>query len=59
MRAHNALIELSSDHEQLQIIIEKIISSSINEIDKRNRYFGYPDNFFDKLGKTASEENKL
>ncbi len=30
---HNALTELSSDYEQLQIIIEKIISSSINEID--------------------------
>jgi len=56
---HNTLIEFSSDHEQLQIIIEKVISSAINEGDERNRYFGYPDDFFDKLGKTASEDNKL
>jgi len=55
---HNALIELSSDHEQLQIIIEKIISSAINETDEGNSYLGYPDDFFDKLGKTASENNK-
>jgi len=55
----NALIELSSDHEQLQIIIEKIISSSINEIDERNKYLGYPDDFFDKLKKKASEDSKL
>jgi len=56
---HNALIELSSDYEQLQIIIEKIINSSIHEIDERNRHLGYPDDFFEKLGKTASEDNKL
>ena len=55
---HNALIELSSEHEQLQIIIEKVISSSVNESDERNSYLGYPDDFFDKLGKTASEDNK-
>ncbi|MFK5879442.1 MAG: DUF6090 family protein [Flavobacteriaceae bacterium] len=56
---HNALIDLSSDYEQLQIIIEKIINSSINEIDERNRHLGYPNDFFEKLGKTASEDNKL
>jgi len=56
---HNMLIELSSEHEQLQIIIEKIISSAINEMDEKKRYLGYPSDFFDKLGKTASENNKL
>ena len=56
---HNALIELSSDQEQLQIIIEKMISSALNESDVGNSYLGYPDDFFDKLGKTASEHNKL
>ena len=55
----NVLIELSSDYEQLQIIIEKTISSAINESDERNRYLGYPEDFFDKLGKTSSEDNKL
>jgi len=55
----NALIDLSSEHEYLQIIIEKVISSSISEIDERNRSLGYPDDFFDKLGKTANENNKL
>jgi len=54
----NALIELSSEQEQLQIIIEKIISSAINESDESNRHLGYPNDFFDKLGKTASEDNK-
>jgi hypothetical protein len=37
----NALIELSSQHEQLQIIIEKVISSSISITDKRNSYLGH------------------
>jgi len=55
----NSLIDLSSEHEQLQIIIEKIISSSSREIDERDRSLGYPDDFFDKLGKTVSENNKL
>jgi len=55
----NALTELSSEHEQLQIIIEKVIGSAISETDKKNRYLGYPDDFFDKLGKSVSENNKL
>ncbi|WP_282136247.1 DUF6090 family protein [Seonamhaeicola maritimus] len=55
----NLLIDLSSEHEQLQIIIEKVISSSLSEMNERNRFLGYPDDFFDKFGKTASENNKL
>ena len=55
----NALIELSSEHEQLQIINEKIISSAFSEQNERNKYLGYPDDFFDKLGKTSNENNKL
>jgi len=54
-----ALIDLSFEHQQLQIIIEKNISSSRNETDEKNRYSGYPYDFFDKLGKTASEKNKI
>ncbi len=55
----NALIDLSSEHEQLQIIIEKVISSSISATDKRNSYLGIPDDFFEKLGKPFSDNNKL
>ena len=55
----HALIELSSEQEQLQSIIEKVINSSINLDDKKNGYLGYPDDLFEKLGKTASEDNKL
>lgn len=55
----SVLIKLSSEQDQLQIIIEKVISSSINESDKRNKYMGYPDDFFDKLGKSVSENSKL
>ena len=54
----NALIDLSSEHEQLQIIIEKMISSALNESDVGNSYLGYPDDFFDKLRITASKHNK-
>jgi len=55
----NALIELSSQYEQLQIIIEKVITSSISMTDKRNSYLGTPDDFFEKLGKPVSDNNKL
>jgi hypothetical protein len=55
----NALIDLSSAQERLMNIIEKIVNSTISEDDKKMQYLGYPDNFFEKTGKTNSEENKL
>jgi len=55
----DALIELSSIQEQLQIIIEKVISNGLNEGNESNKYLGYPDDFFDKIGIPESEDNKL
>jgi hypothetical protein len=54
----NALIHLESEQEQLIIIIEKMISLSHAEVRERNKLSGYPDNFYQKLGKSIDENNK-
>jgi hypothetical protein len=54
----NALIQLESEQEQLMIIIEKVISSAITEGSERDKYLGYPDNFYGKLGKSINENDK-
>ena len=54
----NALIQLESEQEQLIIIIEKIISMSNAHRFERDKYLGYPDDFYQKLGESINESNK-
>ena len=54
----NTLIQLASEQEQLIIIIEKVISKSILEGSERDKYLGHPNNFYQKLGKPITENNK-
>ncbi|MCK0180366.1 DUF6090 family protein [Flavobacteriaceae bacterium S0862] len=54
----NALIQLVSQQEQLIIIIEKLISKSHFESGERDKFLGYPDNFYQKLGTSVNENNK-
>jgi Family of unknown function (DUF6090) len=54
----NALIQLESEQEQLIIIIEKIVSKSIDQGVERDKYLGYPNNFYQKLGKSVDENTK-
>ena len=54
----NVLIQLESEQKQLIIIIEKVISKSIAEGRERDKYLGYPYNFYQKLGKPINETNK-
>jgi len=55
----NTLIQLASEQEQLIIIIEKVISKSIAEGSERDKYLGYPNNFYQKLGNPIAENNKI
>ena len=55
----NALIQLASEQEQLIIIIEKVISKSIAEGSERDKYLGHPNNFYKKLNKPITENNKV
>ena len=57
-RQREVLIQLGSEQEQLIIIIEKLISRSIKESDEKNKYLGFPENFYQKLGKPISESKK-
>jgi len=54
----NALFELFETQDQLQIIVEKNIVGTRNQIDLRDNVLGYPDDFYSKIGVVASNEDK-
>ena len=55
----NALIELSSTQDLIQIIIEKTISRSQDQLSLKDNVLGYPNDFYSKMDKKVSEENKV
>jgi len=54
----NSLIQLASEQEQLIIIIEKVVSKSITQGTERDKYLGYSNDFYQKLGKSVDENTK-
>ena len=54
----SALINLKAEQETLLIIIEKLISQSNIQTDEKSKYLGYPNDFFEKLGKTPEYNKK-
>jgi len=54
----NALFELFETQDQIQIIIEKNIVQTINQMELRDNVLGYPDDFYTKIGIVASNEDK-
>jgi len=58
-KQRNILIQLESEQEQLVIIIEKVVSKSIAEGVEKDKYLGYPGDFYQKIGRSANENNKI
>ena len=58
-KQRNILIQLESEQEQLVIIIEKVVSKSIAEGVEKDKYLGYPDDFYQKIGRSANEYTKI
>ena len=55
----SALIDLSSNQEFIQIVIEKIIVRTNYQYNERNNFLGYPDDFFSKVNTEVSKENRI
>jgi len=55
----NALIELTSTQDLIQIIIEKTITRSQDQLSQKDNVLGYPNDFFSKLEIKVSEEKKI
>ncbi|WP_394368519.1 DUF6090 family protein [Aegicerativicinus sediminis] len=54
----HALFELFETQDQIQIIIEKSIVRTLNQMDLRDKVLGYPDDFYTKIGLVVSKEEK-